>query len=131
VGFLDRKSSPVPTEDFMYIAEAMISAVQSENGTMTLEDLKNYTVAFRDISQIYLAISESDRLVHAMGTQIHGLFTREEILVCPQNLISAVQSENGTMTLEDLKNYTVAFRDISQIDYRGYKPRGYPPTDVG
>ncbi|CAG7946026.1 unnamed protein product [Penicillium nalgiovense] len=32
-----------------------------------------------------------------------------------------VQSENGTMTLEDLKNYTVAVRDISQIDYRGYK----------
>lgn len=35
--------------------------------------------------------------------------------------INAVQSANGTMTLEDLRNYTVAIRNTSQIDYRGYK----------
>lgn len=38
-----------------------------------------------------------------------------------ETLINAVQNENGTMTLEDLENYTVAIRNISQIDYRGYK----------
>ncbi|KGO77704.1 Gamma-glutamyltranspeptidase [Penicillium italicum] len=38
-----------------------------------------------------------------------------------ETMINAVQRENGTMTLEDLKNYTVAIRDISQIEYRGYK----------
>ncbi|KAI2702137.1 transcriptional regulator family: Fungal Specific TF [Penicillium roqueforti] len=38
-----------------------------------------------------------------------------------ETMINALQSENGTMTLEDLKNYTVAIRDISQINYRGYK----------
>ncbi|CAI7671683.1 unnamed protein product [Penicillium palitans] len=38
-----------------------------------------------------------------------------------ETMINALQRENGTMTLEDLKNYTVAIRDVSQIDYRGYK----------
>ena len=35
--------------------------------------------------------------------------------------IAAVQRANGTMTLEDLKNYTVAIRKPAQITYRGYK----------
>ena len=35
--------------------------------------------------------------------------------------INALQSANGTMTLDDLRNYTVAIRNTSQIDYRGYK----------
>ncbi|KAJ5563243.1 hypothetical protein N7535_008407 [Penicillium sp. DV-2018c] len=38
-----------------------------------------------------------------------------------ETMINALQRENGTMTLQDLSNYTVAIRDISQIDYRGYK----------
>lgn len=32
--------------------------------------------------------------------------------------IRAVQAANGTMTLNDLQNYTVAIRDTAQIDYR-------------
>ncbi|KAF2752833.1 gamma-glutamyltranspeptidase [Pseudovirgaria hyperparasitica] len=36
-------------------------------------------------------------------------------------MITTLQSCNGTMTLDDLKNYTVAVRNITQIDYRGYK----------
>lgn len=36
-------------------------------------------------------------------------------------MISALRNENGTMTLEDLESYTVAIRNISRIDYRGYK----------
>jgi gamma-glutamyltranspeptidase/glutathione hydrolase len=35
--------------------------------------------------------------------------------------IVALQRENGTMTLEDLRNYTVALRTPSTIHYRGYK----------
>ncbi|GJC91003.1 glutathione hydrolase proenzyme [Colletotrichum liriopes] len=35
--------------------------------------------------------------------------------------IAALQKSNGTMTLEDLKNYTVAVREPAQISYRGYK----------
>jgi gamma-glutamyltranspeptidase/glutathione hydrolase len=35
--------------------------------------------------------------------------------------IRALQKANGTMTLEDLKNYTVALRKPSTIDYRGYR----------
>ncbi|KAI0473382.1 gamma-glutamyltranspeptidase [Xylariaceae sp. FL0804] len=35
--------------------------------------------------------------------------------------IAALTAANGTMTLEDLKNYTVALRQLSQIEYRGYK----------
>ncbi|GMG11488.1 unnamed protein product [Aspergillus oryzae var. brunneus] len=38
-----------------------------------------------------------------------------------ETMINALQNENGTMTLGDLQNYTVAIRNISQIDYRGYK----------
>jgi gamma-glutamyltranspeptidase/glutathione hydrolase len=35
--------------------------------------------------------------------------------------ITALQKANGTMTLEDLANYTVAIRKPAQITYRGYK----------
>jgi gamma-glutamyltranspeptidase/glutathione hydrolase len=37
-----------------------------------------------------------------------------------ETMINAVQASNGIMTLEDLANYTVTIRNISQIDYRGY-----------
>ena len=35
--------------------------------------------------------------------------------------IATLQNANGTMTMQDLKNYTVAIRDPVEIDYRGYK----------
>jgi gamma-glutamyltranspeptidase/glutathione hydrolase len=35
--------------------------------------------------------------------------------------IRALQAQNGTMTLDDLKNYTVAIRKPSTITYRDYK----------
>lgn len=35
--------------------------------------------------------------------------------------IQALQAEQGTMTLEDLANYTVAIREPAAIDYRGFK----------
>ncbi|KND87087.1 Gamma-glutamyltranspeptidase 1 [Tolypocladium ophioglossoides CBS 100239] len=35
--------------------------------------------------------------------------------------IAALQARNGTMTLQDLKNYTIALRKPVQITYRGYK----------
>jgi gamma-glutamyltranspeptidase/glutathione hydrolase len=35
--------------------------------------------------------------------------------------IAALRKANGTMTLDDLKNYTVAIRKPAQITYRGYK----------
>lgn len=35
--------------------------------------------------------------------------------------IEALQAANGTMTLEDLKNYTVLTRDPISIDYRGHR----------
>ncbi|EAW11885.1 gamma-glutamyltransferase [Aspergillus clavatus NRRL 1] len=38
-----------------------------------------------------------------------------------ETMINALQAANGTMTLEDLRNYTVTIRDVSQIDYRGYQ----------
>ncbi|KAI1423203.1 gamma-glutamyltransferase 1 [Xylaria sp. FL1777] len=38
--------------------------------------------------------------------------------------IAALTKANGTMTLEDLKNYTVAIRKPSEITYRGYKLTG-------
>ncbi|KAK1143611.1 hypothetical protein N8T08_006221 [Aspergillus melleus] len=38
-----------------------------------------------------------------------------------EKMIKAVQATNGTMTLDDLRNYTVLLRDVAHIDYRGYK----------
>jgi gamma-glutamyltranspeptidase / glutathione hydrolase len=38
-----------------------------------------------------------------------------------ETMINALQSANGTMTLEDLRNYSVAIRQPAQIEYRGYK----------
>ncbi|EKG14697.1 Gamma-glutamyltranspeptidase [Macrophomina phaseolina MS6] len=35
--------------------------------------------------------------------------------------IAALQKANGTMTLEDLKNYTARIQDTISINYRGYK----------
>lgn len=35
--------------------------------------------------------------------------------------IAAIQAANGTMTMDDLANYTVELRDPVSIDYRGYK----------
>ena len=35
--------------------------------------------------------------------------------------IAALAKQNGTMTLEDLKNYTIAIREPSEITYRGHK----------
>ncbi|KAL9034959.1 MAG: hypothetical protein Q9214_006807, partial [Letrouitia sp. 1 TL-2023] len=35
--------------------------------------------------------------------------------------IQALQAQNGTMTLDDLKNYTVEIRNPSQITYRNYR----------
>jgi gamma-glutamyltranspeptidase/glutathione hydrolase len=37
-----------------------------------------------------------------------------------ETMVNTLQDQNGTMTLDDLSNYTVAIRDIAQIDYRGY-----------
>ncbi|KAL6230095.1 hypothetical protein BDW75DRAFT_234669 [Aspergillus navahoensis] len=36
-------------------------------------------------------------------------------------MIKALHAANGTMTLEDLHNYTAVVRDYSQINYRGYQ----------
>ncbi|KAB5582886.1 gamma-glutamyltransferase 1 [Coniochaeta sp. 2T2.1] len=36
-------------------------------------------------------------------------------------IIATLRKANGTMTLEDLRNYTVAIRQPAQITYRGYK----------
>ena len=38
-----------------------------------------------------------------------------------ESMIKAVQAENGTMTLDDLKNYQVRILPTAQITYRGYK----------
>jgi gamma-glutamyltranspeptidase / glutathione hydrolase len=38
-----------------------------------------------------------------------------------ESTIRALQAANGTMSLQDLQNYTVAIRKPAQIPYRGYK----------
>ena len=38
-----------------------------------------------------------------------------------ETMIQTVQNENGTMTMQDLKDYAVSIRRTAQIDYRGYR----------
>lgn len=38
-----------------------------------------------------------------------------------ESTIAALQAANGTMTLDDLANYTIELREPVSIDYRGYK----------
>lgn len=38
--------------------------------------------------------------------------------------ITALRKSNGTMTLDDLKNYTVAIREPLSVDYKGFKVTG-------
>jgi len=40
-----------------------------------------------------------------------------------ETMIETLQKENGTMTMADLANYTVAIREPAEIEYRGYKIR--------
>jgi len=56
--------------------------------------------------------------------EIGMFFTLEDSskLTFPANYtIAALSKENGTMTLEDLKNYEVSIRKTVSINYRGYK----------
>jgi gamma-glutamyltranspeptidase/glutathione hydrolase len=48
-----------------------------------------------------------------------------------ETMIQALQAANGTMTLEDLRNYTIAIRNTSEIDYRGYKIIGTTAPSSG
>ncbi|KAF7591309.1 hypothetical protein BBP40_001685 [Aspergillus hancockii] len=48
-----------------------------------------------------------------------------------ETMIQALQAANGTMTLEDLRNYTVTIRNVSQIDYRGFKITGTTAPSSG
>lgn len=45
--------------------------------------------------------------------------------------IRALRAANGTMTLEDLKNYTVALRKPQQITWKGYKVTGCSAPSSG
>lgn len=48
-----------------------------------------------------------------------------------QTTINTLQANNGTMTLEDLANYTVAIREPMNITYRGYKIHGCSAPSSG
>jgi gamma-glutamyltranspeptidase/glutathione hydrolase len=45
--------------------------------------------------------------------------------------IETLQAHNGTMTMEDLKNYSVALREPAMIDYRDYKIRSCSAPSSG
>jgi gamma-glutamyltranspeptidase/glutathione hydrolase len=38
-----------------------------------------------------------------------------------QSMIDLIQADNGTMTMDDLKNYKIVVRQSLSVDYRGYK----------
>ena len=48
-----------------------------------------------------------------------------------ETTINALRAANGTMTLGDLANYTVAIRPPSEIEYRGYKVRSCSAPSSG
>lgn len=38
-----------------------------------------------------------------------------------KSIVDAVQAKNGTMTLDDIRNYAVVIRNAPEINYRGYR----------
>jgi gamma-glutamyltranspeptidase/glutathione hydrolase len=38
-----------------------------------------------------------------------------------ETMVKALQAANGTMTLDDLRNYSIVIRNVSEINYRGYR----------
>ena len=46
-------------------------------------------------------------------------------------MIQTLQAKNGTMTMDDLKNYSVAIREPATIDYRQYKLRSCSAPSSG
>lgn len=51
--------------------------------------------------------------IHGPDAFYHGAIAR--------TTIAALKKANGTMTLDDLKNYTIAIRQPAEITYRDYK----------
>nr|BDX17131.1 gamma-glutamyl transpeptidase [Aspergillus sydowii] len=56
--------------------------------------------------------------LETIGSEGPGAFYEGPIA---ETTIRALQKANGTMTLEDLRGYKAVVRNISQIDYRGYR----------
>ncbi|SMR57437.1 unnamed protein product [Zymoseptoria tritici ST99CH_3D1] len=48
-----------------------------------------------------------------------------------KTMINTLQAQNGTMTLDDLQNYTVAIRDPAEITYRNFKIRSCSAPSSG
>ncbi|KAJ5082222.1 Glutathione hydrolase proenzyme [Penicillium argentinense] len=65
------------------------------------------TITRRRLANTLEAIAESGSNVFYQGAMAEAM-------------INAIQGANGTMTLEDLRNYSIVIRNASQIDYRGY-----------
>lgn len=70
-------------------------------------------------------LAKTFRLIKEHGVDV---FYTGEIA---QAIVEAVQARGGTMTLEDLKNYEVKFRDPIRGTYRGYEIVSMPPPSSG
>lgn len=113
----------------------------ARNGWTVTTDLVNYMVAATTGQQDFLSQNPTWALDFAPnGTRVGlgDIITRKRYAdtletianegpeafytgYIAETMINALQRANGTMTLEDLRNYTVATRQPAQIDYRGYK----------
>ncbi|MCS7174178.1 gamma-glutamyltransferase [Pseudothermotoga sp.] len=70
-------------------------------------------------------LAKTFRLIRDKGPEV---FYEGEIA---EAIVKAVQERGGTMTLEDLKNYDVKFRQPIVGTYRGYKIVSMPPPSSG
>ena len=94
-----------PVDNNFLVTEPAWAIDFAPNGTLLKE---GDTITRRRYADTLQAISEGGADVFYTGA-------------IAEATIQAIQAANGTMTLEDLANYTVAIRTPVQIDYRNYR----------
>ena len=105
-----------------YMASAISSAGENSTSNFLVNDLE-FAIDFAPQGRL-LKLNETitrkryANTLEAVAQQGPDAFYSGPIA---EATIRALQAKNGTMTLEDLKNYTVAIREPSTITYRDYK----------
>ncbi|KAJ6123642.1 nucleophile aminohydrolase [Penicillium samsonianum] len=112
-----REGFPV-TEEMVRTMESVVGDGEdflSKNPTWGLDFAHNGTLL--GLGDIITRKRYADTLEAIADQGPDAFYTRP----IAETVINAIQAANGTITLNDLRSYSVAIRNISQIDYRGFK----------
>lgn len=101
----------------------MVSATTGNKDGNFLKDDPNWAIDFAPSGELLKLNETITRKRYADTLETIGEKGADVFYEGPiaNTTIVALQKQNGSMTLEDLRNYTVALRTPSTIKYRGYK----------